>query len=179
MSINTETYNLPSPKAAWERISRTQKWAANARIPLMVRLSRTSRLVTYHLEEAMKLNTSQMRVLFEANYYEGVSQLDLHKKYQIDPASITRTVQTMERDGLVTRSPDPTDNRLMRVFITEKGRALAETLPAQLAGFEQIIVNGLSEAEISQLHNLLERIEAQVATCSGEVARPLEAIGQK
>lgn len=181
MSSSNETYNPSNNKAAWQRISQTQKWAANAKIPLMVRLGRTSRLVNYRLEEVLKLNTSQMRVVFEANHPEGVSQSDLHKKYMIDPASITRTVQTMERDGLVTRNPDPADNRLMRVYTTDKGRALAEILPAKLAKFEQSIVKGLSDEEILQLHSLLERIEAQVIapdeTDNKNEARPLEVVG--
>lgn len=158
----TKEYNYISPdkKAkGWERLKQSQTWAANAEVPLMVRLSRANRLMNQHLEEETGLSTSQMRILFEALEADGISQLALHKHYKVDPASITRTVQAMERDGLITRRPDISDNRLMRVYATQKGRDLAEVLPERLARFEQAMLSGLSDSEILELHRLLERVE--------------------
>jgi DNA-binding MarR family transcriptional regulator len=147
----------------WEWLSQSRVWAANAPWPLMFRVSRANRLIASQLEEKLNLSIPQMRILFEALDPGGVSQATLYKRYNVDPASITRTVQVMERDGLITRSPDPDDNRFMRVFITEKGRQLAEEMPRRLAEFEQRLVKGLTESEILQLHNLLERLELGLA----------------
>jgi len=71
---------------------------------------------------------------------------------QVRPATMTRTVDALERDGLVTREPDPDDARAVRVRATPEGtrllhdarvrrvRALAEELrdlePAELVGLE-------------------------------------------
>jgi MarR family transcriptional regulator, organic hydroperoxide resistance regulator len=128
----------------------------------MFRISRTARFIAQQLEEQLDLSTPQMRILFEALEPEGVSQAVLCKQYQVDPASITRTVQAMERDGLVTRHVDESDNRYMRVYATEKGRILAESLPAKIASFEQHLVEGLSDDEILMLHTLLERLGMQI-----------------
>lgn len=149
-------------KTAWERMNSTQIWAGKAKMPLMMRLVRTSKLVGQRMEDSMNLSLPHMRILWEATQPGGVSQSDLHKQYKVDPASITRTVQTLERDGLITRAPDPADNRLMRVFITDKGRALVETLPARIAEFERQLVEGLEDTEILQLHSLLDRLEARL-----------------
>ncbi len=160
----TETYNprtRPTSRA-WERFKQSQVWAANAPLPLMVQLLRTSRLVSQQVEEATQVTLPQMRILFEALEPEGVSQSTLHKHYLVDPAAITRTVQAMERDGLITRSSDPSDNRFMRVFITDKGRQLIEATPPRMAEYEQRMVKGLTDSEILQLHALLERIEIQL-----------------
>src|SRR5689334_11379510 len=124
-----QIYNNPgSDKKAkgWEQFKHTYTWAANAKLPLMARLGRASKLMTHRLEEDLDMSLPQVRILFEALDPEGISQSALHKQYKVDPASITRTVQAMERDGLITRRPDVNDNRLMRVYITEKGRELAE-----------------------------------------------------
>jgi MarR family transcriptional regulator for hemolysin len=158
----TISTNQSSKRETWRRLSQSQTWAANASVPLMFRLGRTNRVVAQQLEEFIALSLPQMRILFEALEPEGVSQATLTKQYQIDPASITRTVQAMERDGLITRRPDENDNRLMRVYITEKGRLLTESLPPQLVIFEQQVVKGLTENEILLLHSLLEKIEGQM-----------------
>jgi DNA-binding MarR family transcriptional regulator len=160
----TETYRrgTTDKKAkGWEKFKQDQTWAAGSEIPLMMRLKRVSHHMTQRLEEMLGISTPQIRILFEAQDPEGISQSALHKEYKVDPASITRTVQAMERDGLVTRRPDAKDNRLMRVYITEKGRKLTENLPARLAQFEQEMVQDFSVEEIKQLHSLLERIEKQ------------------
>src|SRR5947209_6875817 len=83
----------------WEWLSKSQVWAANTSWPLMFRLSRANRIVASQLEENINLSTPQMRILFEALDPGGVSQAALYKRYNVDPASITRTVQVMERDG--------------------------------------------------------------------------------
>jgi DNA-binding MarR family transcriptional regulator len=147
----------------WEWLSKSRVWAANAPWPLMFRLGRANRLVSAQLEEKLNMSIPQMRILFEALDPAGVSQASLYKRYNVDPASITRTVQVMERDGLITRNPDPDDNRFMRVFITEEGRKLAEEMPKRLAEFEQRLVKSLTESEILQLHSLLERLELGLA----------------
>ncbi len=149
---------------AWERLNSQQEWAAGADLPVMVRLGRVYRLVSQQLEDALGLSLPQVRILFEALEPDGVSQSALHKSYKIDPASITRTVQAMERDGLITRRADQADNRLMRVYITKAGRALTLKLPAQIAEFERHLVEGLSDAQILQLHTVLEHLETRLHT---------------
>lgn len=138
------------------------KWAGGAHLPLMMHMSRASHFMSQKLEAAIKLSVPQMRILFEALDPKGVSQSFLGKRHNVDPASITRTVQAMERDGLITRQPDAKDNRLMRVFITEKGRALIESIPPQLQQFEKELLEGWSDAEILQFHALLDKLEQRL-----------------
>jgi len=159
----TETNkNIPSIAAAWQRIGQSHKWAGNAPIPIIMRLKKVSHMMTLQMEQEMDLSLPQMRILFEAYHCPNISQAALHKSYQVDPASITRTVQNMERDGLIVRRPDTKDNRLMQIELTDKGRALAEALPERIAAYELQLTAGLSDSEILQLHSLLERIEAQL-----------------
>lgn len=148
----------PQAMEAWSRLKKSQKWAAGAEIPITVHLGRAHKTAIQRMEEGMNLSLPQMRILMEALNPEGVSQATLHKHYKIDPASITRTVQAMERDGLVVRRPDEKDNRFMRVYATAQGHNLAETLPARIANFERKVLQGFSDEEILQLHVYLERI---------------------
>lgn len=162
----TDTLKTPKEKIsreeAWKRFKSSQAWAANAPLPLMTRLFRANHLVANRFGEQIELSTPQMRVLFEALEPEGVSQATICKHYNIDASAVTRTVQAMERDGLVVRKVDPNDNRLMRVFITDIGRKLLEGLPEQVAEFERKLLDGWTDEEILQLHHLLEKLENSI-----------------
>lgn len=143
----------------WKRLTRLHRWAGNAEMPLMMRLGRTSHLVSHALEQMLNLDPSHVRILFAALDPEGVTQASLPKLYKIDPAAITRSIQTMEREGLLYRAPDASDNRCMRIFVTEKGQALAHTMPGKIAAFEAMLTEGLQEEEIISMHRLLAHLE--------------------
>jgi DNA-binding MarR family transcriptional regulator len=150
---------VPKARIAWERLTSGLTWAGGANLPLMLRLARTHKVIIPLYEEYMGLSIPQMRILFEALDPEGISQSALHKYYKIDPASVSRTLQAMERDELVLRHVDQHDSRNMRVFITEKGRILAESIPERIIEFERRVVKGLSHEEVQQLHRMLELLE--------------------
>ncbi|HEX2913558.1 MAG TPA: MarR family transcriptional regulator [Chloroflexia bacterium] len=140
-------------------LKENHEWAADAPLPMSVRLFRTSHLLKNWFGERVKVSNSQMRVLFEALEPEGVCQGTISKNHDIDPAAVTRTVQTMERDGLVSRKTNPADNRQVRVYITEKGRNLIEGMPDRIANLERELLHDWTDDEILQLYHLLEKLE--------------------
>lgn len=56
------------------------------------------------------------------------SQSDLARAAQVEAQTMSRTVDRLEREGLVTRAPDPTDRRRHIVAITPRGRAAFEAV---------------------------------------------------
>ena len=50
------------------------------------------------------------------------SQSDLARMAQVEPQTMSRTVDRLVREGLVTRTPDPGDRRRHVLAITEDGR---------------------------------------------------------
>lgn len=93
-------------------------------------LDRTNRHIT-----AAGLTTSQFGVL-EALYHIGtLSQVEMARKLLLSTANITTVIQNLEKRGLVCRDRSPEDNRVMRVNLTDEGRALVERLlPHHVAG---------------------------------------------
>lgn len=47
-------------------------------------------------------------------------------RLQVHPASVTNTVDRLERDGLLRREPHPRDGRATLLVLTERGRDIAE-----------------------------------------------------
>lgn len=56
------------------------------------------------------------------------SQTDLARIAQVEAQTMSRTVDRLEREGLVTRQPDPSDRRRHIVAITRRGDAAFEAV---------------------------------------------------
>ncbi|MDQ2714419.1 MAG: MarR family transcriptional regulator [Chloroflexota bacterium] len=69
---------------------------------------------------------SQWVMLKQLWRQEGRSQVELQDLLGLDGATITGLVQRMTHVGLIQRSPDPSDKRVQRVFLAERGRALEQ-----------------------------------------------------
>lgn len=54
---------------------------------------------------------------------DGQIQKELAVKMGITPATLNVMIGRMEKGGLVVRKPDPSDQRISRVYITDGGRA--------------------------------------------------------
>lgn len=82
-------------------------------------------------------------------------------------ATMTGLIDTLERDGLVKREPDPHDRRMMSVRLTAKADRFLRTLLPQ--HFKQItaLMRALSETERKTLVRLLSKISTQASTVPG------------
>lgn len=87
-------------------------------------------------------------------------------------ATMTGLIDTLERDGLVKREPDPEDRRMMSVGLTAKGENLMRTI---LPGHFKImasLMSQLSETERKTLVRLLNKIVQQALTVSPVLSDP-------
>jgi DNA-binding MarR family transcriptional regulator len=58
----------------------------------------------------------------------GLTQTELSRHVAIDDATMVRTIDRMERDGLVQRVRNTHDRRQLNIFLTDKGRSLRDSL---------------------------------------------------
>src|SRR6185295_11725442 len=75
-------------------------------------------------------------------------------------ATATRTVQALERLGLVEREPDPADGRGIRVAATAEGRRLVVRARRR---FEQVVARVVPADEQERLSGLLRDLTGAVA----------------
>jgi len=61
---------------------------------------------------------------------DGMSSRELADRMGIRPASLTEMLNRLEADGILTRQPDPADQRRNRIFIQEKGYVLLKKMKA-------------------------------------------------
>ncbi|WP_414660251.1 MarR family winged helix-turn-helix transcriptional regulator [Horticoccus sp. 23ND18S-11] len=87
----------------------------------------------------------------------------LAERTGVTRATITGLVDTLERDGLVSRSPDPEDRRMLSVGLTARGeKLLRKILPSH---FRQMawLMQPLSESERKTLVRLLTKVLQRAA----------------
>ena len=86
---------------------------------------------------------------------DGMSQGELSQSFEINPSRVTRLARRLEREGLLRRERDPEDNRVVRMYLTQKGRSLIEDLSGRRERFDQRISTVLSPEELEELQRVL------------------------
>ena len=102
----------------------------------------------------------QWAVLLHLWAADGMSQAQLARRVAIEQPTMVRTIDRMERDGLVTRSPDPLDRRASRISLTERGWALRDRLVPLAGEVNQAATAMLTEREVATLRQLLMKLVA-------------------
>jgi DNA-binding MarR family transcriptional regulator len=98
---------------------------------------------------------AQLLALFEE---DGLTQRELCDRVRIEQATMANTLQRMQRDGLVRVVPDPNDRRRVRVYLTDRARAIEDDLVAAARELNALATNGLTEAEIAQYLDWTKRL---------------------
>jgi len=71
-----------------------------------------------------------LRVLLDE---DGLKSSEVAERAWSSPGTMTAVVGTLARDGFVERKPDETDRRIVRLYLTEQGRALITYYVTQAA----------------------------------------------
>jgi DNA-binding MarR family transcriptional regulator len=90
------------------------------------------------------------------------SQRDLARFARIEQPSMAQMLARMERDGLISRTPDPVDKRSSQVALTDDARARLPDACAVLFDGNAAALAGFTDAEAAQLTALLTRLIANL-----------------
>ena len=109
-------------------------------------------------DEALKqlgLYAGQEWILFLLWEKDGLSQSQLAARLQLELSTITKSVQRMERVGLLKRRDDEQDSRISRVYLTEAGRALYEPAMQVWKDLDERTCHRMTDIEQALLRRLL------------------------
>jgi DNA-binding MarR family transcriptional regulator len=99
------------------------------------------------------------RILLALHEAGPLSQKVLAERCRLDPASLTRQLQSMESLGWISRAIDADDNRLINAMLTAQGkRVVAEALPRRAAFFDRAL-QGLSTEQVRVFNEVLAVLE--------------------
>jgi len=104
------------------------------------------------------LTAGQFPVLIRLYREQNITQEMLVRHYRIDKGTIARAVRKLEDTGYIRRIVDPKNRRAVRLFLTEKGVAVAPQLMQIVREWEAQILSGLTDVETVQLQTLMRTV---------------------
>lgn len=105
------------------------------------------------------LHTGQEMILNVLWREEGLPQSQVADATSCAPPTTTKMLQRMESAGLIQRRSDAEDSRVSRVYLTERGRGMKQTVEDKWRELEDRTVANLSTEERILLRRLLLQVQ--------------------
>ena len=110
----------------------------------------------------MGLTTPKARALAVLTVVEGPLIRELAVYTVVEQSTLSRALDQLQAEGLIRREIDPQDSRAIRVFITEAGRAVFDSLWPHMHEAQARMFRGIPDAErqafIATLQKMLVNI---------------------
>ncbi|WP_145133108.1 MarR family winged helix-turn-helix transcriptional regulator [Paenibacillus sp. Y412MC10] len=107
------------------------------------------------------LNSSQAILL--SHIHQSIEEhIEINRKYlektmALSGPSVTNLLNGLEKSGFITRNSDPKDGRNLRIDITDKAKQFLSERSDAFSKSEELITQGMSDAEKAMFVSLLTR----------------------
>jgi len=133
-------------------------------------VNRTAFLMTEEIarrfaSKGYPLSAQDFGILFRLSQQGSMTQVEIAAAMMRDKTTITRRIDGLVRKQLVERSPDPVDRRYFRIALTGQGTCALKVLISLASGFQQELLNDVSEADKSTTIKTLKHISDQLISC--------------
>ena len=118
--------------------------------------------------EELEVHPSQMPFIMILSRRDGCSQKEMAECLEIKPPTVNVSIQRLEKSGMVYRKKDEQDQRIMQVYLTEKGRETVKRIMRQAQEMEKIMFQGFSETELCLLRRFFEQMLNNLHNIPGE-----------
>ena len=90
---------------------------------------------------------------------DGITQMQLCDHLKCEPPTVTNMVKSLEQNGFIYRKKDAQDARVMRIYLTDKGRDLEEPVSSKWRQQQEKLLHSISTEERLMLRDLMLRME--------------------
>ena len=121
-------------------------------------LKRTQQTLRTRMDKELrshKLTTSQYAVLSAVAVTPDISNADLAKAAFVTPQTMQGIIATLEKRGLLERSPDPKHGRRLMTQLTVSGSRAMKAADATIKRIEAMMISSISSYEVEQATNTL------------------------
>jgi DNA-binding MarR family transcriptional regulator len=131
-------------------------------------LSRTATLLNRIFQqsisdEGIQVTIHQWQFLQKLYQTNGLSQVELAALLEKNGPNVTRILDVMEKNDLVTRNADPADRRKYLIYLTPKGREMKTKITPLSQIARDKAFSGFSENDLKTFRDILNRIYANLA----------------
>ncbi len=113
-------------------------------------------------DDAPIVQKSGRLLMIELSKRDGRTQLDLSHATHLKASTVSVALQKLELEGYVYRQPDEYDLRATRVYLTEKGRAIDDSIRNRIIEEEAVVTAGLTDEEKETLAKILLKIKKSI-----------------
>ena len=93
---------------------------------------------------------------------DGLTPGQIARRLGLATPTVTKATTRMEAAGLLTRRPHPTDARLVRLHLTDRGRALEQVIDQEVRGLSERALATLTPAERAAFVRYLAELRRNV-----------------
>jgi DNA-binding MarR family transcriptional regulator len=108
----------------------------------------------------LELEPGEFALLRAVSASAGEPQNALAERLHISPSWMVAVVDDLERRELIERRPHARDRRVRNLHLTAAGKKLLRQAERKAQQFDGQVTDSLSEAELEQLIELLQRVAA-------------------
>ena len=92
----------------------------------------------------------------------GVSQTDLAELAGIESPALVRTIDLLEKEGLVKRCPSPTDRRVNLLHLTEAARATVAKVESLADELRREVLAGIPADDVRKAMQVLKQVRLRL-----------------
>ena len=115
-------------------------------------------LINNDTKQKTKLYFGQLPVLRFVIEHPGCTQKDLAGFIRVTPASIALSTKRLQKAGLLTKQTDENNLRCNRLFVTLKGKRVADSYKQAFTDLDERTFAGFTDEELSFLYTCLNRM---------------------
>lgn len=135
---------------------------------LRVELLRRQLLRPHFIELGLTVGQGQPRILKTLRLKGAMSQRELSDLCVLDVTTMSRTLDKLEKMGLIKRSDNPECRRSWVISLTPEGEEKADKVVELFKMADDIFSEGMSDEDIKKLYDMLDVIERNIEKHSGK-----------
>ena len=129
---------------------------------LSVVTNRISRAFAGRYSAEFGLSIPEWRVIAVVGGFAPLSSNEICRLTEMDKAKVSRAVTRLAAAGLLSRKPDPTDQRLIQLAFTKKGRKVYDAIVPRARALERELTEALAPGERTVLERVLVKLHARL-----------------
>ena len=108
------------------------------------------------------MTRAQWMILVRLDRQAGMSQNELAALIEVEPITVGRLIDRLERRGMVERCPDPADRRIWRLHLTPAAQPMLKKIAKARAELNEILTAGVPPKDLQALVDCLSQMKTNM-----------------
>lgn len=124
--------------------------------------ARLSQVFAERYRSRFDLSMPEWRVIAHLSEDAQISVRDIGQKVELDRSTVTRAVQRLELKGLIEKSIDAKDRRLISISLSDAGWQLFKEMTPLANGMQAILLEALGPEDTQALDRIFAKLQTSL-----------------